>query len=299
MRCVELSACLSVLLTTTAWGVIPPAISDDLAPPVPVTAAGQPIQVEGNAAPFVGDFDEDGRRDLLVGQYELGRLRVYRNVGDDDRPRFETFEWFRAEAQIAGVPTGCNVGFTPQLVDFDGDRRTDILNGSFQSELYLFRRKPDGTFRDAEVLEDKDGELFLRRMFPSGNRSRYNSTVFVHDWDGDGDGDLLVGRSGVCLVINEGTAAQPVFGAAQPVLVGGQPIEFGRIGPCLADWDGDGRKDLLIGRSSEIVWYRDRAQQGPPDFAPPKLLIRQSKVKIRRGGTDAGGPVPVLLDLRG
>ena len=51
----------------------------DLAPPVPITAAGEPIDVEGFAAPFVGDFDEDGQLDLLVGQYGQGRLRIYRS----------------------------------------------------------------------------------------------------------------------------------------------------------------------------------------------------------------------------
>ncbi len=293
MRHVVLPAILCVLMTTRAWAVVPPTISDELAPPVPVTAAGQPIQVAGNAAPFVGDFDDDGKRDLLVGQFELGRLRIYRNVGDDRRPQFAASEWFRAERQIAGVPTGCNVGFTPQLVDFDGDGLTDILTGSFRSELYLFRRKPDGSFRDAEVLENKDGEVFMRRSFPGGRQSRYNSTVVVHDWDGDGDNDLLVGRSGICLVVNEGTAMRPVFGTAQPILVAGQPIAFGRIGPCLADWDGDGRMDLLMGRGTEIVWYRDQARQGPPDFAAPQLLIRQANVRM--GGSEPMPPEPCQI----
>ncbi|HET6164471.1 MAG TPA: hypothetical protein VFG37_12440, partial [Planctomycetota bacterium] len=41
-----------------------------LLPPVRIEAGGAPIDTEiGHAAPFVGDFDEDGVNDLLVGQF--------------------------------------------------------------------------------------------------------------------------------------------------------------------------------------------------------------------------------------
>ncbi len=88
----------------------------DLAPPVLVTAGGAPIDVEGFAAPFVGDFDEDGKNDLLVGQCQAGRLRIYRNVGTNAQPKFAQFDWFTTSGGIAGVPICCRVAFTPQLV---------------------------------------------------------------------------------------------------------------------------------------------------------------------------------------
>ena len=68
----------------------------DLAPPVRVMAGGKPIDVDGSAAPFFGDFDGDGRKDLLVGQFDYGRLRIYRNIGTDAQPEFDSFEWFKA-----------------------------------------------------------------------------------------------------------------------------------------------------------------------------------------------------------
>ena len=120
----------------------------DLAPPVLVMAGGKPIDVDGYAAPFVGDFDGDGKKDLLVGQYVYGKLRIYRNVGTNAEPKFDGFEWFTVGGRPACVPAGCYVGFTPHLVDFDGDGRTDILTGSLPGVHFLFRRNSDGSFAE-------------------------------------------------------------------------------------------------------------------------------------------------------
>ncbi len=245
----------------------------DLAPPVRITAGGAPIDVEGFAAPFVGDFDEDGKNDLLVGQLQAGRLRIYRNVGTNARPKFDGFEWFTTVGGIAGVPICCRVAFTPQLVDFDGDGRTDILTGAGWGEVYLFRRNQDGSFAEAEILEDKHGELQMGRYFPNNSRIRYNSTAFAHDWDDDGDLDLLFGRSARCLVPNEGSRRQPVFGDGLPLEFEGEVIPSGIVGPCAADWDGDGRDDLLVGRKGDIVWYRNTGKKGRPVLQGPEILI--------------------------
>jgi hypothetical protein len=80
----------------------------ELLPPVQIQAGGKPLDVQrqGHAAPFVGDFDEDGGRCLLVGQFDDGRLRVYRNAGTPARPRFDSYAWFEAGGQLARVPVG-------------------------------------------------------------------------------------------------------------------------------------------------------------------------------------------------
>ena len=80
----------------------------DLLPPVQAQAGGRPLDVEreGHAAPFVGDFYEDGGLCLLVGQFDDGRLRVYRNAGTRARPRFDSYAWFEAGGKVATVPVG-------------------------------------------------------------------------------------------------------------------------------------------------------------------------------------------------
>jgi hypothetical protein len=80
----------------------------ELLPPVQIQARGRPLDVEreGHSAPFVGDFYEDGGLCLLVGQYDSGRLRIYRNTGTRTKPRFDSYTWFQAGGRIASVPVG-------------------------------------------------------------------------------------------------------------------------------------------------------------------------------------------------
>ena len=59
-----------------------------------------------NAFPWFGDFDGDGKPDLLVGQFDGGKLRVYRNTGTAGAPKFDTYTYFVAGGQTGRVPVG-------------------------------------------------------------------------------------------------------------------------------------------------------------------------------------------------
>jgi hypothetical protein len=90
-------------------------VATDLAPPVPLYAGGQPINVDmGHAAPFVavggltppGWPKGDDQIVLLVGQFGQGKLRLYPNIGTRREPKFDQFEWFQAGGKVASVPAG-------------------------------------------------------------------------------------------------------------------------------------------------------------------------------------------------
>ena len=80
----------------------------ELKPPVRIEANGSPIDTGGigYAAPFYADFDNDGARDLLVGEFSQGRMRVFRNHGSDARPIFKDHEFFHAGGELGTVPSG-------------------------------------------------------------------------------------------------------------------------------------------------------------------------------------------------
>jgi hypothetical protein len=95
-------AVAGVALALPAWAEDK---AGDLAPPVKILAGGKPINVDiGHAAPFYADIDGRGVKDLLVGQFQGGKLRIYRNVGTSAKPKFEQFTWFLDGREGGTVP---------------------------------------------------------------------------------------------------------------------------------------------------------------------------------------------------
>jgi hypothetical protein len=75
----------------------------DFEKPVRLTAGDELIGVEspGYASPCLADMDGDGKKDLLVGQFNKGKIRVFRNLGD---LKFGEGKWLEAGGKIAEVP---------------------------------------------------------------------------------------------------------------------------------------------------------------------------------------------------
>ena len=79
----------------------------ELNAPVQVLASGEPIDVKrsGHSAPFFGDIDGDGLKDLIVGEYFEGRVRVFKNRGTAQQPAFTSYKWIKTETGNAKVPS--------------------------------------------------------------------------------------------------------------------------------------------------------------------------------------------------
>lgn len=71
--------------------------------PVRLKADGEFVRVEspGFAAPCWDDIDADGKKDLLVGQFRDGKIRVFKGLGGEKLARGE---WLKAEGKVAKVP---------------------------------------------------------------------------------------------------------------------------------------------------------------------------------------------------
>ena len=75
--------------------------------PIRLQGGGEFIDTEiGHAAPFVGDFDGDGTRDLLVGQFGGGQLWIYRNEGTNAKAVLAKGRLFKEGKPEGTVPTG-------------------------------------------------------------------------------------------------------------------------------------------------------------------------------------------------
>jgi FG-GAP repeat len=116
---------LTAAASCVGLGLRAPAATGDaaeLAPPVAVKVGGVPIDLaahadrdrDDNSFPWVGDFDGDGKLDLLVGQHARGKgrggqgghLRIYRNLGTNKEPRLAEPVWFHDKVPTGVIPFG-------------------------------------------------------------------------------------------------------------------------------------------------------------------------------------------------
>jgi hypothetical protein len=203
----------------------------------------------GAPAPFVCDYDGDGKRDLLVGTGGEGYVYFYRNTNTDAAPILAPGVLLKAGGSTLTVTYRA----TPCICDWDDDGLKDLLCGN--GDGYVFFFKNIGTAQApayAAGTHIKAGGTDLNL----GVRS----VVRMFDWDGDGVKDL-VGSSdtGVYWCRNTGTDSSPILQAPvalrAPVSGSGlRPISIGpRMRLDLVDWNNDGAVDLLVGNYSGSV----------------------------------------------
>jgi hypothetical protein len=75
----------------------------DFEAPILLKAGDKAIRVEapGYAAPCWADINNDGKKHLLVGQFNKGKIQVFEHQGG---LKFGTGKWLEAEGKVAEVP---------------------------------------------------------------------------------------------------------------------------------------------------------------------------------------------------
>jgi Tfp pilus assembly protein PilF len=186
------------------------------------------LAMEGSRDVAVGDFDGDGRTDLVVLAAD-GRLRLFLNHGQG------RFEDVTAASGLAPVRRASAVA----VGDYDNDGFLDLFLTSLDgSDAALYHNRGDGTFqRDAR----SDG---LRRKLAGV----VGLDAAFFDFDNDGRLDLVVvgkpagasqGR-GVFLFRNDATRGFEDFSSILP-----DSLRAGRA-VAVADIDQDGDLDLIV-----------------------------------------------------
>jgi hypothetical protein len=148
---------------------------------------------------------------------------------------------------------------------------------------------------DAKFEKTDKGNVIIyegqRIEVPEGKQAGITGTASAAhavDWDSDGDMDLLVGEIGgnVYLVPNEGKPKAPSFGKERRLQAGGEPLHVqGDAGPFVADWDGDGKFDLLVGAGDgSVTLFRNTGTVKEPKLAAGEVLVTPGE---NRYGADA------------
>ena len=104
------------------------------------------------------------------------------------------------------------------------------------------------------------------------------AAVFAADFEGKGLLDLVIGNIGGTLFLaqNTGTPRHPKFAMPHELTADGRLMQVqGDAGPTVADWNGDGKLDLIVGdNSGEVRLFLNRSSDRTPDFAAPTFLVK-------------------------
>ncbi|WP_369178235.1 beta strand repeat-containing protein [Candidatus Thiodubiliella endoseptemdiera] len=218
------------------------------------------IDVGGFATPTLADIDGDGDLDLVVGENN-GTLKYYQNTGTTSNPAYE------AKTGDDNPFNGINAGYSysPILVDIDGDGDLDLVMGEAYGTLKYYQNT--GTTSNP-AYEAKTGDDNPFNSIDVGDSSKPT----LADIDGDGDLDLVVGESDGTLKYyqNTGTTSNPAYEAKTGDDNPFNGIDVGRYSaPVLADIDGDGDLDLVVGEQNGTLKYYYNQQPSSVDTQAP------------------------------
>ena len=252
----------------------------------------------------LGDLNGDGLTDIAAME-NPGYLRVYFNSGTPQEPKFEkgelaplflsrisdsdpTLSW------ISNPSKNKDYWYARQtnrihLTDLTRSGKKDLVIGNYLGEVFLIPNS--GNAQRPEFRTPPD--LFRAMLPTSKDQARKWGNLFAPatiDWNADGKDDLLLGEgsysaNSIHLLLNQGTPSAPKFDeTAKHFLAYGMGLE--QLTPCLADYNGDGKTDLLVTESTgKVAVYLNSGEA----WKPGDTLKMDSFLKVGGNELSLGG----------
>ncbi len=263
-------------------------------PPVYFQQEAKDVKFGALVTPVSFDWDGDGDKDLICGN-TAGYVGFIKNLDGSDPPKWAAPVRLKAGGQVLRIQAGPNGsiqgpaeakwGYTTlSVADWNHDDLPDLVVNSIWGKVVWYRNI--GTRAEPSLAAGQPVEVAWPAVppkpewnwwSPQGKQlaTQWRTTPVVVDLNRDGLTDLVMldhegylafferVRRGNKLLLLPGKRIFTSAGDKPLRMNAGQAGRSGRRKLCLADWDGDGKLDLLV-NSRNVNFFRNVSTDDRP-----------------------------------